>query len=324
MKVLILGGTSFIGRNLVERLINLGEHDLTLFNRGKTAVDLFPEIDLIKGDRRTSDIQKIKGDWDVVVDVSCYFPADLESALEQLEPDKTKYIFISTCSVYEPELEARLRPEDSQLRTCTKEEETQNSPETYGGRKVACEQVLGRSQFKHAILRPSLVYGQYDPTDRLYYWLHQVKNHTQLLLPDNGERVFSITYVQDLINATIKLINTNISGIFTAVSETQTSIGEIVRIAAEQLDKSPSHVTADVSFLNSNEIGQWFDMPLWIDGDHFTYSNAKLKSELGIETTSMENGIRETIAYFDSLDWPTPTYGISEERRLELLAELSA
>lgn len=323
MKVLILGGTQFIGRNLVERLIELKECDITLFNRGKSGPDLFPAIGKITGDRKTSDIKKIKGDWDVVIDLSCYFPADLESALAQLNPTKTKYIFISTCSVYEPEFDARLRTEDSLLRTCSKEEALQDSPETYGRRKAACERTLGKSKFNHAILRPSLVYGKYDPTDRLYYWLHQVKNHPQLLLPDNGDRVFSITYVDDLITAIIKLINSNISGIFTAVSETQTSIGEIVKLAADQLNTSPLHINAPVEFLNSEAIGQWIDMPLWINGDHFTYSNSKLRSELGIETTSMEAGIYRTIEYFSSLGWPTPTYGISEEKRQALLSDLT-
>ena len=142
-------------------------------------------------------------------------------------------------------------------------------------------------------------------------------------MPDNGERVFSITYVDDLVSAIIKLIESNITGIFTAVSETRTSIGEIVKLAADRLGKRPTLLNADVDFLNSKQIGQWIDMPLWIDGDHFTYSNSKLRRELGIETTSMENGIDRTIEYFNSLKWPTPTYGISEEKRQALLSDLT-
>ena len=101
-KILILGGTSFIGRNLVERLINNEENDLTLLNRGATNTHLFPEQKKIVCDRNSVHIvDKIEGDWDYIIDVSCYFPRSLDRILKATSKNLKKYIFVSTCSVYE-------------------------------------------------------------------------------------------------------------------------------------------------------------------------------------------------------------------------------
>lgn len=321
MKILVLGGTQFIGRNLVEALIKT-DHSITLFNRGKTGGDLFPNLPRITGDRQSSEIEEIRGDWDVVIDLSCYFPSELESTLTQLDPARTKYIFVSSCSAYKPQFNSTLHGESSALRSCSEEEAKQDKPETYGGRKAACELILGRSDFKHAILRPALVYGKYDHTDRLYYWLHQVKLKDQLIVPEGGSPRFSITYVKDLVAAIIKLAESDVTGTFNAISESETSIGQIVKIASENLNESPSRLTAEASFLKRQGISQWQDMPLWINGDHFTYSNEKWKAELGLEPTSMESGIRETLSFIS--DWPEPTYGMPEKRRQELIKLLNS
>lgn len=321
MKILVLGGTQFIGRNLVEALIKTS-HSITLFNRGKSGTELFPSVLRIIGDRKTADIEKIKGDWDMVVDISCYYPADLESTLSQLDSSKTKYIFISTCSAYKVDPNSNMNTETAELNNCSEEEKTDNSMASYGQRKAECERVLGASGFRYSILRPALVYGQHDPTDRFYYWLHQVKTKNRIMIPDNGERVLSITYVHDLINATIRLIESDISGTYSAISVSQTSIGEFIKLASEQLGLSPTLVNATTRFLNDQNVAQWSDMPLWINGDHFTYSNEKWKNELEIETTSMKDGIRETIEYYTNLGWPEPTYGLSSKRQEELVSIL--
>lgn len=321
MKILVLGGTQFIGRNLVEALIKT-DHAITLFNRGKTGADLYPNLPRITGDRQTSDIEKIRGDWDVVIDLSCYFPYELESTLAQLDPARTKYIFVSSCSAYEPNFGSTMHDENATLCSCTEEEAKLAQPETYGARKAECERILGSSGFSHSILRPALVYGKYDHTDRLYYWLHQVKLKDQLILPEGGAPRFSITYVKDLVAAIIKLAESDVTGTFNAISESETSIGQIVKIASENLNRSPNRLTAEASFLKQQGISQWQDMPLWINGDHFTYSNEKWKAELGLEPTSMEDGIRETISFIS--DWPEPTYGMPEERRRELIKLLNS
>lgn len=129
--VLILGGTQFIGRNLVERMLGIEGVAVTLFNRGRTGGELFPGVERIIGDRRTNDIERIASkDWDVVVDLSCYFPDDLKSTLRNLKGRPERYVFVSTCSVYEPNDTRILRNEEAMILGCTQVEYADTNPAT--------------------------------------------------------------------------------------------------------------------------------------------------------------------------------------------------
>ena len=186
-KILILGGTQFIGRVLVESLLEQEGLSITLFNRGKTGGELFPEVDRLIGDRNTGDIEQIgRQEWDVVIDLSCYFPHQIESSLEQVKDKVGRYVLISTCSVYDPKEGLVLRDEGSSMSTCSADQRTDESAQTYGARKAECERILSASGISHFILRPALVFGIHDHTDRFYYWLHAVNSKQELVLPDYG------------------------------------------------------------------------------------------------------------------------------------------
>ena len=324
MNILILGGTQFIGRNLVMRLLAEGKHTLTLFNRQRTGTGLFPEAQTIKGDRDTDDIHQIAAQhWDYVIDLSGYFPAQLQASLGSLSKKPKKYIFISTCSVYESSNPEVLKSEDAPMLSCTAALAVDQSPATYGNRKAGCEQILQESGIEYLILRPSLVVGPYDHTDRFYYWLYQVKKHETLVVPNLGASVFSIVYVHDLVDVILQALQTDSpSGIYTMISVPEASIGAIVDHASAQLGKAPKLMNASPDYLESKGIKQWVDMPLWLDGNHFTYSNNKLVNDFNFQPTSLGVAISETIAYFDALGWPEPTYGISETARIDLIKDL--
>ncbi|QQR88358.1 MAG: NAD-dependent epimerase/dehydratase family protein [Flavobacteriales bacterium] len=318
---LILGGTQFIGRNLVERMLGIEGFAITLFNRGRTGGELFPGVERIIGDRRTKEIERIASkDWDIVVDLSCYFPDDLKSTLRNLKGRPERYVFVSTCSVYEPNDTHILRNEEARVLGCTRAEYADDSPATYGNRKAECERILAASGLDHVVFRPALVYGPYDPTDRLYYWLHQVKCKDELLLPDNGERKFSVTYVQDLVRAIVRSMEQPTrSKVYNTITVPETSIGEIVRVTSALLQRSVPVRNASPSFLKGHGVRPWLDMPLWIDGDHFTYSNQRIKDELGLVPTDRLESIRATLDHFDKRGWPQPGYGMSDGQRRELL-----
>lgn len=313
-----------MGRNMVERLLNESDMDITLFNRQLTDMDAFPHVPKIKGDRQTDDIQQIgRENWDVVVDFSCYYPKSLQTAIDALKPGVKKYIFISTCSAYNNSLLDPLKTEETPLLECTPEQEIDTSPDTYGNRKGQCERVLQASGINYTIFRPALIFGKYDHTDRLYYWLHQVHENAKLLMPDGGERKFSLTYVGHLVEAVIQSIRSNISGLYNMISYESASIAQIVDAASDALGKTPEKVDALPSFLHEKNIGQWLDMPLWIDGDHFTYSNQKLKEAFQLNMEDFGASIAETISYYEKLEWPIPQYGIMEHERQELLQALN-
>ncbi len=324
--ILILGGTQFIGRNLIEKLQATRKYELTLFNRQQTNTHLFSDIQKIKGDRETADVEQLSHQqWDYVIDLSCYLPATLSSVIEQLKTAPKKYIFISTCSVYDnSNNKHRLRDETADIHSCTEEQSKEPTLKYYGNKKAECERILSASGFNHAILRPALVVGPYDHTDRFYYWSHQVKENNLLLMPDNGESEFSVTYVNDLVDAIITLLEQETpSKVFNIISYQQLSIKKIVDTACAILDKQPDRINASPAFLKEQEIKQWLDMPIWIDGNFFTYSNDRMRSEIGISPTAFEDCVKNTIDYYQKLKWPIPTYGITEKKRQELIELLN-
>lgn len=326
-KLLILGGTQFIGRNLVERLQKEKDFELTLFNRQMTGGGLFQDVQKIKGDRSTDDIQQITGkDWDFIIDLSCYFPKDMKGVLEQLTGSVKRYIFISTCSVYDNEKnQEKMRTEETPVLGCSREEMTDRSPRSYGNRKAECERILMKSGLDNVIFRPALVYGLYDHTDRFYYWMHQVKNGNQLLLPDKGERSFSITYVEDLVEAIVLALNPGVSGgVYNIISSPQTSIRKIVEAVAGELGKKLDWINASPEFLKSNEISEWTDMPLWINNDYFTYSNQQLQENFDLRLTNLKDSMAVCRKYYDSLNWHTPAYGLSDPQRMKLIHKLES
>jgi len=323
--ILILGGTQFIGRYLVEKLIELDEYELTLFNRLRTKPELFPNLTRIKGDRETNDINQLTTEyWDVIIDLSCYYPESLANILSALDGKFNQYILVSTCSVYDNENNREvLKTEKATVKSCTSEQRVDRTDHSYGNRKAECERILLTSGVNSVIIRPSLVYGPYDHTDRFYYWLYQVKHSHKLLLPDNGQRCFSLTYVGDLVETILQsLKQPPQQKIYNVTTIPQASIAQIVECAQELLDKNQVFINASPSFLHQHKISQWGDMPLWIDGDYFTYSNQELIDDLKIELSSISSSIVATINYYKSIDWPSPAYGMTEKVRLGLIEKM--
>lgn len=325
-KVLILGGSSFIGRTLVEKLIKTDQYELCLFNRGLTNSELFPSIARIIGSRETDDIQQIAPtQWDYIIDVSCYYPADLKAVLNQIKYPLNRYIFISTCSVYDNEKQAlKLSSEEAPILRCSAEQANDREASSYGNRKAECERILQSSGQGYSILRPSLVYGPYDSSDRFYYWLYQVKNNLPLIVPDHGETKFSITYVEDLVNIILLSLNDETSAdIYNCISFTEISIREIIESTQEILQKNNKEFIFSSQTLKEQNLKPWMDLALWLDVDYFSFSNQKLKDDLNPSLTKFKESLLATISYFDSKDWPTPTYGMSDKKKLDLIQRLS-
>ncbi|MFK7756866.1 MAG: NAD-dependent epimerase/dehydratase family protein [Flavobacteriales bacterium] len=323
-KVLILGGTNFIGRNLVEKFLELDEYEITLFNRQVTHSTLFPSVNRIKGDRESDDITKIsRTDWNYVIDLSCYYPQALERVLKSINK-VDKYIFISTCSVYDIEANSSvMKDEESKILSCSISQLADRSTDSYGNRKAECERILVNSGVPFIILRPALVFGKYDSTDRFYYWLFQVKKMDTILLPENGKRIFSTTYVHDLVDAIIRSLSQSVSSeVFNVITNPKTSIEQVVNIAGQTLRTEFSSAHASLSFLEKNQVNQWTDIPLWLKTDSFTFSNERVMHKLGMKPTEFEVSISETIRFYEKLDWPKPKSGFSESKLLDLIEEL--
>jgi len=324
-KLLLLGGTNFIGRNLLNDLIALNKYDITIFNRGKTNSHLFPDIKKIIGDRETDDINLLKNEkFDYIIDMSCYYPNSFENLLELIDYKPKKYIFISTCSVYDTELNTNiLHDENSKVLTCSIEERTADIMLTYGNKKAECERILIGSGLNYIIFRPGLVYGEFDHTDRFYYWLYQARNNENILMPNMGENVFSLTYVKDFSKGIIESIESNKnSDIYNFTTFPKFPIKKVIDLGAKLFNTKPKLHNANTKYLEENKISQWTDLPLWLDSDDLTFNSDKVIKDFNLEFTDFELSIKDTIKYYDSINWPQPQTGISDKRKMDLIKGL--
>ncbi|MEM6345042.1 MAG: NAD-dependent epimerase/dehydratase family protein [Bacteroidota bacterium] len=324
--ILILGGTKFVGRNITEFLNDQEDYELTLFNRAISNPNLFKNVKQIQGDRDDlSDVKKIfSKSWDYIIDVSCYYPHQLRYVLQGSFKQLKKYIFISTCSVYDNDAyQKELRDERAPTLACSIQQETDKSPSTYGNRKAACERALIASGLPYTILRPALIYGKYDPTDRLYYWLYQVKSQQEIILPENGERKFSITFIDDLVNIVQTLLESKPENqIFNCISSPTTSIAKILETCEAEYQRRVSKFEATAEFLEDNKINQWSGIPLWLNSDYFTYSNQRVLDELSLLPTDFKESIRKTIDYYDQRGYLEPEFGIKDWQKRALIRKL--
>lgn len=319
-RILIIGGTNFIGRHLIEKLSINKKYDLTIFNRGITNPDLFPDIKKIIGDRNSDDVKLIhQVDWDYIIDLSCYFPQSLINILSKLSLNLKKYILISTCSVYQDD-KVILCNENALIKKCNQDQFEDQSTSSYGNRKAECERILQSSKFNFTVLRPDLVYGKYDNTDRFYYWLHQAKKYNKILVPNNGGHLFSLTYVNDLVSTIEKTIIEKLDrDIYNITTITETSIRQILDFTLETIANKPKLVNASSRYLKSNKINEWTDIPLWIDSEYSTFDNKKILDNYNLKFTNFKTSVRETVQHYIFLGWPTPNYGIDRGKQISLI-----
>jgi 2'-hydroxyisoflavone reductase len=304
-KLLIIGGPNFIGRNLLEALEGNINFEITLFNRGKTNTDLFPQYKQIIGDRNTDDIQQIANQkWDYVVDLACYYPSSLEQVMKYINKDIKKYIFISTVSAYEP-IENSTYEETAPLLACSIEQAIEKDiMPTYGQKKAECERILMKSGINYTILRPGLIYGAYDITDRFYYWMYQTYKRDTLLIPEQGDKLVSFTYVKDLAKAIIYALDSKneFEKIYNTITH-EMSIMEVVNHTKKALKKEINLYHAPLDFLEKEQVNYWSDLPMWLDADS-TWSGKLFAKDFGHLFTNIEQSFEETIAHYASKNWP--------------------
>ena len=323
--VLVMGGTHFVGRHLVERLLQNPNVELTLFHRGKTNPDLFPDVRHIWGDRNTADIEQLaKQDWDVVIDFSCYYPRSLKNFVQSLLGHVGRYVFVSTVSVYDTETlpTHHTLNEDSPLLSCSLEEEIDHTVYTYGKRKAACERVLVEySELNSLIFRPGLIYGPYDPTDRSYYWLWRVQQGHLFLVPDPQIR-HQWTYAPDfarILSQAVSLAEPAHSTYLTLTHD-PLSFEQILQAMSEACFKPlPRIQSVAEEWLTSQGLSYWQDLPLSIPYESLG-DCSRLKIDFAPEFSSFKDSWVQSHAHYEGLGWPEPQTGISVARETELLA----
>jgi len=327
MKVLIIGGTRFVGRHLVEAALARG-HRVTLFNRGQTNPGVFTGLETIRGDRET-DLEKLGGRrWDAAVDTCGYYPRVVGLSAQALKGCVDQYVFISTISVY-ADFERVGIDEDYRLGMLEDETVEEFSGGTYGPLKVLCEKNVGEGFPGGAlILRPGLIVGPHDPTDRFTYWPVRVARGGRVLAPVGPDEPAQFIHARDLADFTVRCIEEKIIGVFNIVGpEEPCPIGELLETCKQASGSDAEFVWASEEFIAEHEVAPWMELPVWVptsDGKGMLQVSNARACAAGLRFKSTEQVVRETLEWAKSRPGDHEMRaGLNAEREVELLEALS-
>lgn len=235
MRILVLGGTSFVGRAIVDDALTTGA-DVTLFSRGKTGPGLFRQLTRLTGDRDTGDYSALSGGhWDAVVDVSGYLPRHVGQAMDKLRDRVGRYLFISSHAVYRLDLGPGTT-EDAPRRAAVRDVAHTDDldDETYGPSKVACEDdVVARYGERSTIVRAGKVAGPHDPSDMFTYWVRRASRGGRVALPGDPRQPVQVIDSRDLARLVVRLLADDRAGAFHAVGPAEpVTLGGLIKTCA--------------------------------------------------------------------------------------------
>lgn len=326
MDVLIIGGTKFLGRHLVDAALAAG-HDVTIANRGQTNPELFPDVARIVFDRESDDMAPLQsGSWDAVVDTCGYFPAHVRATAEALADRAAHYTFVSSISVY-ADLSQPGFDETSPVRHLDDVVPTEVTGETYGPLKAACEDAAAAVFGDRCLnVRPGLIAGPWDQSDRFTYWPRRFDLGGEALVPAAPDLSVQLADVRDLAEWIIRAAAAYEAGVFNACGPQKPwTLGEVLeacRVAAGPDAAVP--VAVDESFLREHEVAPWLELPLWIpkDTDKFAMMDVNVDKAVGAGMTfrSLQTLVEDTLAW-DRTRRDTPLSGpLAAEKESAVLA----
>jgi len=337
LKILVLGGTRFLGPHMAEYALARG-HTVTFFNRGRTNPGVLPQVERIQGDRN-GQLDGLKGrSWDAVIDTSGYVPRHVRLSAELLRPQVPHYVFISTVSVYASF--AAANDETSPVGKLDDETVEKVDGATYGPLKALCESAstAAYGADRTTVIRPGLIVGPDDNTDRFTYWPARAARGGQLAAPGTPQDPVQLIDVRDLAAFAIHAVEHRTAGVFNALSPLgRFTIGDVVNesiAAARDIARpavAPEAVWIPAEFLAEQKVAPWSDMPVWAPsvGDEagFARVSAERAVKAGLEIRPMAETVAATMRWH--LQRPEPERlklkaGLSPERESELLAAWKA
>jgi 2'-hydroxyisoflavone reductase len=326
MKILVLGGTIFVGRHIVQAAIERG-HDVTLFNRGWNNPGLFSNIQQIHGDR-AKDLDALRGEkWDAVIDTSGYVPRMVRASAEALRTACEQYIFISTGAVYKDKSKFGIK-EDAELEVPRNPEAEEWTDETYGELKSGCEEVVASvyGDSRSLIIRPGIVVGPHDPTDRFTYWPVRIAGGGKVLAPGNPERQTQFIDARDLAEWTLLMVEQKATGIFNAIGpDYSLTWRQFLNECKTVTSSNAELVWIEEALLLKQLSNRWNEIPIWIPEDSSENGFQYRSNERAVAGGLKFRPLRETIK--DTLEWWNAERsgselksGLSRARESELLA----
>jgi 2'-hydroxyisoflavone reductase len=334
LRILVLGGTAFLGPATVE-IARARGHEITLFNRGRTNQHLYPDLTKLKGDRFDDLTALETGEWDVCIDNSGYIPRTVKASTELLKDRVKQYIFISSISVF-ADFSIKGMDEKSPVGTLTEEEISAAqgmrdiTGTNYGPLKALCEQanteVFGRNACN---IRPGLIVGPMDRSDRFTYWPVRISKGGEVLAPGTPDTVTQVIDVRDLAEFIVLAAEKKFGGTYNATSPAEElTMGELLETCRKVSASNATFTWADAAFLEEQEVAAWSDMPVWVplEGEEagHPFINVDKAVKAGLTFRPISETVRGTLDWWATVsqerkDNPMRS-GLTPEREAEVLA----
>lgn len=325
MNILVLGGTIFLGRSIVDAALARG-HELTLFNRGQHHAELYPDVEKLRGDR-SSDLTALQGrHWDAVIDTCGYLPRIVQASANLLSSAVEHYTFISTMSVY---ADLHLTEIDEHSAVGQLEDETTETIDasTYGPLKVLCERAVEQALPGRVLtIRPGLIIGPHDPTDRFTYWVSRTARGGAVLVPAIPNHPVQIIDVRDLADWTVRMVEAHQTGIYNTVGPAYPlTFGQLLDNCLALTQEDTRFTWVDEQFLLDSDVKPWTDLPLWLSSNDSRSRglfcvNGHKAIDAGLTFRPLSESLHDTL-HWDGTRPPDREWraGLGAEREAELL-----
>lgn len=321
------GGTGFLGPHIVDAALARG-HKVTLFNRGKTAPGLYPNVEKLRGDR-DGDLKSLEPHrWDAVVDTSGYVPRIVRASAELLAARVQQYLFISTISTY-ASFATKNEDETAPLKQLA-DPKSENVDADYGALKAACERTVESVLPGRTVnLRPGVITGPLDPTGRFTYWVTRLAEGGEVLAPGDGQTLIQWIDGRDLAEWIVHLIETKAAGTYNAIGPDPVPAMRDLLAACNELGGNRAQLTwVPADFLEQQQVQPWSELPLWFHpagpfAGFGTLANRRAAAA-GLRFRHLGTTAADTLAWVKSLPADAPAkmrgFGLTREKEAAVLA----
>lgn len=321
-RLLVIGGTRFLGRHFVTQALAAGHH-VTLLNRGQSGPALFPEAEHRLADRNGDLAALDGGDWDAVVDLCAYVPRHVRSLAAKLAGRVDRYLLVSTISVY-----ASLAPpgpdEDAPLAVLTDPATETVSGDTYGGLKALCEQALAAAMPGRALVaRPGLLVGPYDPTGRFTWWPRRIAAGGDVLAPGDPAARVQFIDARDAAAWLLRQAENRTTGTFNLTGPAAAlTMGAFLATARSALQSQAQLTWTSEDFLLQQGVAPWSDLPVWVARPEAGLHEVDIARALhaGLACRPLAETVADTWAWAVAHDGEHAGVGLAPEREAALLS----
>jgi 2'-hydroxyisoflavone reductase len=297
-----------------------GGHEVTIFTRGKTNPELFPEVEHLRGDR-DGDLAALEGrSWDGVVDTSGYVPRVVRQSAELLRGAVGRYVFVSSISVYD-DFSGPI--DESRAVAQLEDPATEEVMEHYGALKAACEVVVDEVYGdRGATVRAGLIVGPYDPTDRFTYWPRRIAAGGDVLGPGDPDAPVQFVDARDLASWLVRLAVGGVGGVFNATGPAESlRFADFLERARAAIGSDANVIWVDEQTVLDSGVEPWSELPLWLPGDDYAgmaRADTRRAREAGLTLRALEETVVDTLAWDRTVPGDRPT--LTPEKEAAVLA----